>query len=73
MSLGAGELEAGTEPLGRVRKLGGGRKRLADLDPGLRPATASSPPPPPLTTLADLTAYASEHGITLTPKTKPAR
>ncbi len=27
----------------------------------------------PLTTLADLTAYASQHGITLTPKTKPAR
>ena len=38
VSLGAGELEAGTEPLGRVRKPGGGRKRLADLDPGLRPA-----------------------------------
>src|ERR1700759_2560212 len=37
-SLGAGELEAGTEPLGRGRKPGGGRKRLADLDPGLRPA-----------------------------------
>jgi hypothetical protein len=27
----------------------------------------------PLTTLADLTAYASAHGITLTPNTKPAR
>jgi hypothetical protein len=27
----------------------------------------------PLTTLADLTAHASAHGITLTPKTKPAR
>ena len=27
----------------------------------------------PLTTLADLTAYGSAHGITLTPKTKPAR
>jgi DNA-binding XRE family transcriptional regulator len=26
-----------------------------------------------LTTLADLTVYASSHGITLTPKTKPAR
>jgi hypothetical protein len=38
VSLGAGELEAGTEPLGRARKPGGGRKRLADLDPGLRPA-----------------------------------
>jgi transposase len=38
VSLGAGELEAGTEPLGRARRPGGGRKRLADLDPGLRPA-----------------------------------
>ena len=27
----------------------------------------------PLTTLADLTAYARAQGITLTPKTKPAR
>jgi hypothetical protein len=38
VSLGARELEAGAEPLGRARKRGGGRKRLADLDPGLRPA-----------------------------------
>jgi transposase len=38
VSLGARDLEAGTEPLGRARKPGGGRKRLADLDPGLRPA-----------------------------------
>jgi transposase len=38
VSLGAGELEAGAEPLGRARKPGGGRKRLADLDLGLRPA-----------------------------------
>src|SRR6516165_5912077 len=38
VSLGARELEEGTEPLGRARKPGGGRKRLADLDPGLRPA-----------------------------------
>lgn len=35
---GVDELEAGEEPLGRVRKPGGGRKRSADLDPGLRPA-----------------------------------
>ena len=35
---GAAELEAGEAPLGRVRRPGGGRKRLADLDPGLRPA-----------------------------------
>jgi hypothetical protein len=32
------ELESGAEPLGRVRRPGGGRKRAADLDPGLRPA-----------------------------------
>lgn len=35
---GVSELEAGEEPLGRVRRPGGGRKRIADLDPGLRPA-----------------------------------
>ena len=38
VSLGAGELAAGAEPLGRVRRPGGGRKRAADLDPGLGPA-----------------------------------
>ncbi len=38
VSLGVGELESGAAPLGRARKPGGGRKRLADLDPGLRPA-----------------------------------
>ncbi|GAA3087349.1 hypothetical protein GCM10017562_67030 [Streptomyces roseofulvus] len=35
---GVYELEAGEEPLGRVRRPGGGRKRVAVLDPGLRPA-----------------------------------
>ncbi|MFF5969797.1 ISAzo13 family transposase [Streptomyces collinus] len=35
---GVFELEAGEEPLGRVRRPGGGRKRVADLDPGLRSA-----------------------------------
>lgn len=35
---GAVELEAGEDPLGRVRRQGGGRKRVADIDPGLRPA-----------------------------------
>ncbi|MFI1931373.1 ISAzo13 family transposase [Streptomyces sp. NPDC020330] len=35
---GVFELAAGEEPLGRVRRPGGGRKRVADLDPGLRPA-----------------------------------
>jgi len=38
VSLGAGELEAGAGPPGRVRRPGGGRKRSADLDPGLVPA-----------------------------------
>jgi hypothetical protein len=38
VSLGVGELEAGDEPLGRARRPGGGRKRAADLDPGLHPA-----------------------------------
>ena len=38
VSLGVAELEAGEEPLGRVRRPGGGRKRSADADPGLVPA-----------------------------------
>jgi transposase len=38
VSLGVSELEAGAEPLGRARRPGGGRKRAADLDPGLVPA-----------------------------------
>ncbi|MGH3848020.1 MAG: ISAzo13 family transposase, partial [Pseudonocardiaceae bacterium] len=38
VSKGVGELEAGAEPLGRVRRAGGGRKKLTDLDPGLVPA-----------------------------------
>nr|WP_267894052.1 ISAzo13 family transposase [Streptomyces pluripotens] len=35
---GVDELEAGAEPLGRVRRPGGGRKRTSEVDPGLRPA-----------------------------------
>src|SRR5579872_365714 len=35
VALGAGELEAGEAPLGRVRRPGGGRKRSAVRDPGL--------------------------------------
>ncbi|MFJ3970015.1 ISAzo13 family transposase [Streptomyces parvus] len=35
---GVFELESGEEPLGRVRRPGGGRKRVADLNPGVRPA-----------------------------------
>jgi hypothetical protein len=38
VAAGVAELEAGTGPLGRVRRPGGGRKQAADLDPGLRPA-----------------------------------
>jgi transposase len=38
VSRGVAELEAGEEPLGRVRRRGGGRKRVTDLDPALRPA-----------------------------------
>jgi Rhodopirellula transposase DDE domain len=38
VSRGVAELEAGGAPLGRVRAEGGGRKRAADMDPGLRPA-----------------------------------
>ena len=36
---GAAELESGlTAPPGRVRRAGGGRRKLAESDPGLRPA-----------------------------------
>jgi transposase len=38
VSLGARELESGEEPLGRARRPGGGRKRLAETDRGLVPA-----------------------------------
>jgi hypothetical protein len=38
VSAGVDELEAGAAPLGRVRRPGGGRKRAAVLDAGLRPA-----------------------------------
>jgi hypothetical protein len=38
---GVDELESGQAPLGRVRRAGGGRKRLADTDPGLRDALLS--------------------------------
>jgi hypothetical protein len=35
---GVEELDSGEEPLGRTRRRGGGRKKAADLDLGLRPA-----------------------------------
>jgi biotin operon repressor/transposase len=35
---GVAELDSGEEPLGRARRPGGGRKRVAEVDPGLRPA-----------------------------------
>lgn len=35
---GVNELESGAEPLGRVRRSGGGRKKAAEVDPGLRSA-----------------------------------
>lgn len=38
VSLGVTELDSGEAPLGRVRRAGAGRKRVADSDPGLRPA-----------------------------------
>src|SRR3974390_916610 len=37
VSLGVDELDSGA-PLGRARRPGGGRRRAADLDPGLVPA-----------------------------------
>ena len=38
VALGVDELDSGAGPLGRARRPGGGRKRAAVLDPGLRPA-----------------------------------
>ena len=38
VALGVSELDSGGGPLGRARRPGGGRKRAADLDPGLVPA-----------------------------------
>jgi hypothetical protein len=38
VSAGVDELDAGAQVLGRARRPGGGRRRLADLDPGLVPA-----------------------------------
>jgi hypothetical protein len=38
VAAGAAELEADGDPLGRARRPGGGRKTLAEADPGLRPA-----------------------------------
>jgi hypothetical protein len=38
VALGVDELDSGAGPLGRARRPGGGRKRVADVDPGLRPA-----------------------------------
>jgi hypothetical protein len=38
VALGVTELDSGAEPLGRVRRPGGGRKRAAAVDPGLVPA-----------------------------------
>ncbi len=38
VSLGVDELDSGAGPLGRARRLGGGRKRAAEADPGLRAA-----------------------------------
>ena len=38
VSRGVAELEGGGEPLGRARRSGGGRKRVAGTDPGLKDA-----------------------------------
>jgi len=38
VSRGVMEVDSGQEPLGRTRRPGGGRKKAAELNPGLRPA-----------------------------------
>src|SRR3954471_22815965 len=45
VALGVDELDSGAGPLGRARRPGGGRKRAAGLDPGLRPALPALPGP----------------------------
>lgn len=40
VSLGVDELDSGARPLGRVRRAGGGRRRLSELDPGAAPCAA---------------------------------
>ena len=42
VSRGVAELDSGEEPLGRVRRPGGGRKRVADLDPGAAAGAAGA-------------------------------
>jgi hypothetical protein len=54
VSLGVSDLDSGPAPLGRVRRPGGGRKRVVDVDPGLRAALLAlvepdTGPPPKLT------------------------
>jgi hypothetical protein len=44
VSLGAAGLDSGAEPLGRVRRPGGGRKRAADLAPARGTGPAPAPP-----------------------------
>ena len=39
VSEGVAELESGMAPLGRVRRPGGGRKKLTERDPALLPAS----------------------------------
>src|SRR5438094_8287500 len=68
VSLGVDELDSGAEPLGRARRPGGGRKRAADLDPGLRPALLAlvepqergDPVPPPRWTTQSARNLAAE-------------
>ncbi len=47
ISAGVAELESGVAPLGRVRRPGGGRKRVTDTDPGLLPALLALVEPDP--------------------------
>jgi|GEM_PF-2542181 len=46
VSRGVSEVDSGADPPGRARMVGGGRKRLTELDPGLRPALSAAPPIP---------------------------
>ncbi len=74
VSLGMREPESGQGPLGRIRRVGGGRRRLVEREPVLRVSTgpectaaASFPPPPG--TQPDQPAELTRQGYRIGPDT----
>ena len=72
VSAGVAELEGGGEPLGRARAPGGGRKKLTEIDPGLKaallalvePGSRGDPESPLRWTTLSLRNLAAELGAT---------